>query len=490
MMSWYRRFKTTCKDSLLVVGLIVSLLAVILPVRLWAEESAGEKKTLTLNECIAIALKNNVDILVSEEDIAKALAEYRAINAQRNIYVGLAAKSSQYPKVTQSDLLAAANYFPFPYNYYIYWYDKKKQEGKLEISRYYNIGLSFGLTAGITIFNEKKNRMVDVASSSVRLSKYQGAKAVQDAIYNVKKAYYTYAIARENVTLREKLYKSSQDKLKITEMLFRGGQKTALDVSKARYDLSESALELQKAKNNERALRTELFRVLGIPDTGTAFELENTDISMKEIRYSAEDLYAVGETNFPDLQMVKTQKEITRNKIAVEMGGHYPEVDIQGGVGYENGRIDLYDFGSSLTKKNNWKLGGSISFTANLPLFAGGMVTARVDAAKAEYRRALYKEREARNAMKTTIAGIITTLEELKTQVGMAALMKENAEKHMLLAKKAYESGTGTQLELHEAQNAMINAEVGYQKIKLDYLMTLARLSSIVGLGEETLCAK
>lgn len=69
MMSWYRRFKTTCKDSLLVVGLIVSLLAVILPVRLWAEESAGEKKTLTLNECIAIALKNNVDILVSEEDI-------------------------------------------------------------------------------------------------------------------------------------------------------------------------------------------------------------------------------------------------------------------------------------------------------------------------------------------------------------------------------------------------------------------------------------
>jgi outer membrane protein TolC len=68
--------------------------------------------------------------------------------------------------------------------------------------------------------------------------------------------------------------------------------------------------------------------------------------------------------------------------------------------------------------------------------------------------------------------------------------MLENAEKHILLAKKTYESGAGTQLDLHDANVSLINAKIGYLKTKYDYLMTIARLSSIVGLGEDSLCKK
>jgi outer membrane protein TolC len=72
----------------------------------------------------------------------------------------------------------------------------------------------------------------------------------------------------------------------------------------------------------------------------------------------------------------------------------------------------------------------------------------------------------------------------------MSKLMKENAEKHYLLAKKVYESGAGTQLDLHDANVSLINAQMSFMKARFDYLMTMARLSGLVGLGEDTLCKK
>jgi len=60
----------------------------------------------------------------------------------------------------------------------------------------------------------------------------------------------------------------------------------------------------------------------------------------------------------------------------------------------------------------------------------------------------------------------------------------------MLLAKKSYESGAGTQLEINEAIMSYENAALGYQKSKNDYLMAVAKISSIVGLGEDSLCKK
>jgi outer membrane protein TolC len=53
-----------------------------------------------------------------------------------------------------------------------------------------------------------------------------------------------------------------------------------------------------------------------------------------------------------------------------------------------------------------------------------------------------------------------------------------------------YDSGATTLLDLHDANVTRANAELNYLKTKFDYLMTIARLSGIVGLGEDSLCKK
>ncbi len=442
---------------------------------------------VTLNECINIALQNNGSYKSSEEDRNKALAEYRVAKAQRYPFLNFDIRSQQYPKTIVGN--PYATYIEFPFNYYLNQRTIKQQEGSFELSKYYNLGLSFGFIAGVTLYDEKKNRLIDSAKTGIELAQYQTRKSMYDVIYDVKKNYYSYLMAKDNIQLREKLMKSNEERLKITELLYKNAQKPILDLNKARYEYHDAELELEKAKNSERVARMGLFMTMGIRDTAADLQLQESK-SLPEVKYTVDELYRLGELNYPELQIVRTQKKNSRIKIGVEKGGHYPTVELQAGVSYENGGLNLSTIGSDFVNRDNWKWSGFFGFLARLPIYSGGQVSARVDSARAEYNKSVYQEKEARMTMHATVENSYTTLQELRKQIDISQLMLDNANKQMLYAKKTYQSGAGTQLDLHDANVSLINARLGFAKAKYDYLMTIAKLSRIVGLGEESLCKR
>ncbi len=447
-------------------SIIISALLLILITTLNAADNK-ENRLLTLNECVNIALQNNTGILISEEDKKKAYAEYRVALAQRLVFINGAIQTQTYAK-------SASTYTPG---------DKKVDLG----SDYFYLGMVGTVTASISLYNEKKGQAQRSAKSGMKLSNMQARKAIGDVIFNVKKTYYSYFLARENTELLEKLLKSNEERLKITQILYKNAQKPIYDLSKAKLDLSQAQLDLNKAKNAERISREELFNVMGINDPGIDISLQIYEI-LPELRYSVDGLNKLGEDYYPDLQIIKIQKEINRIKIAFEYASHYPDVDLNLGVAVENGGF-RQDFERNFSP-SIWSVTPTFAFVAHIPIFTSGMVSSRVDSAQRDYNKTIYQERETLLKMKTAIESNVATLRELQEQINISKLMKENAEKHLLLAKKTYESGAGTQLDLHDANVSLINAQMTYLKARRDYLETIAKLSSIVGLGEDSLCKK
>lgn len=456
--------------------------------------SQEKQKVVSLNECISIAVQNNPALMASDEDKKKALADYRAFNAQRNVFINAEIKSHQYPKAAKtwkySSLDPYIAYLGFSDNQkLLYTYARTKQTEKSsnaidQLSEYYTLGISFGIAAGVSLYNEKNNRLVEQAKSGIKLADLQAKKAMSDVIFNVKKAYYSYMLAQDSVVLQQKLVKYSEDRLKLTEVFYKNAQKQLYDLSKAKYDYSDAQLQLQKAKNAERASRIELLRAMGITDQGTEFVLENKD-EIPELQYTLEELIKLGEMNYPDMQIAKMQKEITKIKVAVEKAGHYPQVDLQIGAAYENGQLDRPVFDSG-----NWKPTFAAGFVAKIPIYSGGMVSARVDSAETEYNKMVYKVKDASVNMQLMIQSNVTTLQELSKQLAMSKLAMENAEKYYKVSLRLYESGSTTMLELHDSNISRVNSEMSYLKTRNDYLMTIAKISSIVGLGEDSLCKK
>lgn len=467
------------------------LIACLLPC--YSAFSQESKKVVTLNECINIAIQNNPAIMVSEEDKKKALADYRIVNAARNIAISADIRSSQYPKQLKtwkySDWDPYINYLGLSPEQQIYYtYERSHITSKKnfidELSSHYTLGISFGITAGVSLYNEKNNRLAAQAKSGIKLSEIQSRKAISDVILSVKKAYYAYMLAQESITIQEKLLKYDRDRLKLIEVFYKNAQKQIYDYNKAKYDCTDDELQLQKAKNAERSARVALLLAMGISDPGTEFVIEKND-DVPVLQYSLQELNKLGEINYPDLQIVKMQKEISKIKVSVENAGHYPTVDLQLQAAYENGQLDKYIFDS-----DNWKPSFCAGFIARIPIYSGGMVSARVDSAKTDYNKMVYRVKDAQINMELNLKDSYNLLQELFKQISMARQLMENSEINYRMALRSYESGATTMLELNDASIARINSEYSYLKTKNDYLMTLAKISSIVGLGEDALCKK
>ena len=80
---------------------------------------------------------------------------------------------------------------------------------------------------------------------------------------------------------------------------------------------------------------------------------------------------------------------------------------------------------------------------------------------------------------------LFRSINELQKQFEILELAQDNAERHMQLAQKSYENGVGTQLDLEDAELAVLNAQLNFIQAKSDYYITLAKLANVIGLDED-----
>ena len=175
-------------------------------------------------------------------------------------------------------------------------------------------------------------------------------------------------------------------------------------------------------------------------------------------------------------------------KISTETAAHYPKVDFRAGAGYELDKIrGAEKFNDNLTGEN-WTPTFYGLFMMTIPVYSGGRITARVDSAESDYNKINYKEKEVLIETKNRIRDNYRNLEEISKQMEISGLIIKNAERHLLLAQKSYDNGGGSLLELQDAELSVIKARRRYIEARYDYLMTLAKLSNIIGIGEESIC--
>ncbi|MCP4132894.1 MAG: TolC family protein [bacterium] len=429
---------------------------------------AGERE-ITLRECIDTALQNHPNLLVSIEEKKQAWADYKAIRGANNLLVAGELKTVERLK----DGVSSTS-FSIP------GVDT-------------NFGLFGGLTATYPLFNMQKSQAEDSSRLSIDLSKFKAKKTEFEVMYDVKKAYYQYIISRENVKLRNKTLHNSKKKQKQAKILFENGTKTILDVTSADVEIGEANLAYEKARNNERLMKAQLYSSMGIKsDDDINISLSPLE-DLPQLKYSLTDLYKLSDLYSPEIMIVKLQKKISKMNIEVQDWGHYPTVDLALALGIENQKLFNTDSNDSFwerAKSSNWTPTYNMGITIKVPVYYGGAISAKVESAVSDYNKMVYYERKVVVQMNDLIKNQYKSLEEFSRQFTISKLMLANARKHQLLAQRSYENGIGSQLTLQNAEMTVLSAELAYIKLKVEYLLTLADVCKIVGLREEYLCKK
>ncbi len=443
----------------------------------------SQTREVSLEECILIALQNHSEIKSADEDRKMAIANYELAKSRDKLHVNLEFKTVESQK-TDAELEGII-----------------KDKGDLEfLPEDYQIGIYAGPTFQYRLYDPQSSEMMDSTRLAIDMSKIKLLKSKMNIIANVKIGYYGYLFARGNRELREQMVNKFKIKLKKAKRLFKNGQRPILDVTKSEVDLADAMLQYEKAKNHANKVKTVLLTAMGIMDDEIEFspikvhELPKLQLGLKELNRLAED-------NYPDIKIAKLAKEINIINVSAAKSAHNLSVDLIGSLGFLNRNIiDNYsinmdnksiDMSDNLKLNDeNWEIMAQLGLQAKVPIYSGGAIEANVDSFIAEYNKSKYLERDLSIKLKAMIKNYYQSLNEYKKQIEISQLMIDNAKKHLMLAQKSYESGIGSQLDMQDAEMTVLKAKLSLLKARYDYLISLAKLSNVVGLGEEYLCLK
>lgn len=416
---------------------------------------ASEAKTLSLEDCISIALKNNPEIGISDANLK------RAENGLMQYYGQI------LPNFSVNFTTGRAFYGPSSIQYDVQ--GRPVQTEGFDYNSY-----AFNMSSSVTLFDGGGNisrirssaKSRDAAREELRYAKDIITAMVINKFYNLVRAKMLLLVAQESL-------EQAKQSLDRSEALLEVGSATRADVLKARVRHSNTRLSLIRAKNAVEIAREDLISVLSVRD-GQTFDVDTTMvITFEEPVLEEEIRHALSYR--PDLKSLELSKGAAQASIAAARSGWWPRISTGFSYGWSDRKMaDNLNF---FQDEYSWSVGASVS----LNLFDRFLTNSNVGMAKADFRRTEYSLERAKIDAIKEVKNLVFVMNEAKERIVVASETVEQAKEDLRLAEERYRVGAGTMLETIDAQVALTQAKADVIEAKCDYLIAVADLARATG---------
>lgn len=338
----------------------------------------------------------------------------------------------------------------------------------------YSSGLS--VTVSQMIFDGSFFVGLRAAQTLLDLTNKDLKKAEIDVVENVKKAYYGVLVNQQRIRLAEANLSRIDTLLKETTALLEAGFVEKLDVSRVQVQRNNIYTQVQRSQTGLDISKQILKLQMGIP---MEYEVVLAE-SLEELTPKEETLALLGEEGAEriELEQVTTQLTLVGLDLKNNMSQYMPKIDFIGnarrsGAGNELDRV---------FNKSNWFGSSLVGVSMSVPIFDGFGKAARIQKNRVqinqiENQRTFLKE-SFKNELYAAKANLRNDLKLLEIQEANMQLATEVYQ----IARIKYKEGVGSNLEVVEADAALIQAEINYLGAIYDGLISKINLEKALGL--------
>jgi outer membrane protein len=433
--------------------IIILLLAFLICPCAFCKEAEGKKSvTLSLEETIAIAFRNNKNILIQENEIEAAQASI------------LGAQSAFLPKVN----LGAG----YARNSAVLGLGLSTAKKDLGVFTGYKNDNQLGISIGESLYNGGAN-IADLQQARLGLEVQKETLAVAklDVEFEAKRLYYGLLLAYETERITQDLLSQAQSHYKDVENKFKQGTSSRFDLLQSKVHVSKILPELVKAKNAAELISADLKKLLGLKmqDTITLKEqLVYTLIDIREDEFLKQAYLAK-----PEMVLKSLGIDISRWAIQGARAGWRPQINADASYNYRSN--DLSDMFNK--RHNDWNAGLSVT----IPIFDGFSTKAKVDQAKARYAEANLQKEDLVETIAVDIRRACLDLQQAESIINSQKDNIEEAKEALRIAQVSYDNGEGTNLDILDAQVSLSQIEKNLSEGIYDYLMAKAYLDRTMG---------
>ncbi len=448
-------------------------LVIVLLIPFILSAQSGSPENLSLNECVKIALENNVDINTSRNlaEIARLTAKGSYSNILPRIDANFSGGQLQFG---ESSYLGDVPVGQDSAGNIIYEQRTLTAAGRKRDS------YSAGLTLNQNIFdggywwnNIKQKKVLNEASQyDLIFSENQVMKLVSQYYYDLLKNMklldvYDIAVQR------------SQDQVNRTQSMFEIGSVAKVDVFRARVNLGQDQIRYLNQKNTVRQSKQLLNLALG-RDPLIVFEID-TSVVFEPRDVTLQQLLDLSVENQPALKSWELSVRARELNAAMAKSPFWPTLGLR--LSYSRNNEDIQKIYKGFDK--NWS--SAVGMGVSWNLFNGFSDHVNYQTSKIEFKNAQLFLADYKRNLRSDVKNLFDNYNAIIEIVEIDEKNLEAAGEEYRLANERYRLGSGTSLELREAQVNLTEAEQILVAAEYTAINTYIALSEAVGKVKEAL---
>jgi outer membrane protein TolC len=427
--------------------------------------SAQEVVQLNLKEALEFALENNVDaknarleLLIAEttvkEELSKGLPQLNGLfNLNYNPAIPIVFVPNEPPfgdPAIDSDVIP------------------------LRFGVSYQSGL--GVTASQMIFDGSFFVGLRASKTLRELTEYDRIKTENDVLLTVKKAYFGVLVNKERIKLAEANLSRIDSLLQETKALNVAGFTEKIDVSRIQVQRNNTYTQVERSRTAYEISKQLLKIQMGLP---REYDIMITE-TLAELNPEEQLNQLLTMDGMPRVEVNQLEKnlELVGLDLRNNTVQYMPKVTFNANYqrsGAGNTFGEVYDY-------RNWFSSSLLGVSMQIPIFDGFLKSARIQRNRIQQDQLENQRLFLDDNIELEIYQARTSL---KNDLNILAVQKENmalAQEVYDISKIKYNEGVGSNLEVVEADAALIESEINYLSALYDGLIAKVDLEKALGI--------
>lgn len=390
---------------------------------------------LTEEKAIELALKNNFDIRLEKYNLEVAENNNTIGNAGMLPTIGVSGSGRQTIQDTEQQFING---------------EGQSRDGAKTTVYSAGASLDWTLFDGFKMF-ATKDRLEEISKLNQMAFKNQ----VQNALSDVLKAFYNTALEQERLALLESTLKLSEERVTISKEKYEVGKASKLEYLQAQVDYNSDQSALVRQQEIIAIQKLQLLQLIGVQEGYDSFELSYTHES-SELLKDLSNIETEAIQQNPMLRQLRSQQEVSMLTIKENERERLPTLDFNLGYNYSNLSAEAGFLQSNISS------GVTYGLTATMTIFDGMNRNRSIQNAKIQSEQSYTAYEQGEAQLRTSVRSGILTLRNAQTLANLEQKNLAVAEENVNIALERYRVGKSNPIEIREAQNNAVDAQIRY----------------------------